>query len=106
MIKTLTLAIAVAGLALASSKTYRIDLSQAAQLGDMELAPGSYKVTVVDDQKAIITNGKMHGEAPVKVETAPTKASSTRLRFNIANGKTKLDAIFIGGSTTELVFAE
>jgi len=105
MTKRLLLVFAIVGLAVASAKTYTIDLLQPAVLGTMQLDPGTYKVDVVD-QKAVITNGKMHGEAPVKVETADTKYSTTTVRFSNADGKMHLQEIHVGGSKTKLVFAE
>ena len=105
MTKRLLLVFAIAGLAVASAKSYSITLSQPAVLGDMQLAPGDYKVEVVD-QKAVISNGKMHGEAPVKVETADTKYNATSVRLDNEGGKMHLQEIHIGGSKTKLVFAE
>lgn len=105
MMKRLLLVFAIVGLAVASTKTYTITLLQPAVLGDMQLAPGDYKVEVVD-QKAIIRNGKMHGEAPVKVEEADTKYNSTSVRLDNSGGKMHLQEIHIGGSKTKLVFAE
>jgi len=105
MTKRLLLVFAIAGLAVASAKTYSVTLSLPAVLGDMQLAPGDYKVEVVD-QKAIITNGKMHGEAPVKVETADMKYNSTTVRLSNDGGKMHVQEIHIGGSTTKLVFSE
>jgi len=105
MTKRLLLVFAIAGLAVASAKTYTINLFQPAVLGDMQLAPGTYNVEVVD-QKAVISNGKMHGEAPVKVETADTKYTTTTVRFNSADGKMHLQEIHVGGSKMKLVFAE
>jgi hypothetical protein len=105
MTKRLLLVFAIVGLAVASAKTYTIDLLQPAVLGNMQLDPGTYKVDVVD-QKAVITNGRMHGEAPVKVETADTKYSTTTVRFSNADGKMHLQEIHVGGSKTKLVFAE
>ena len=105
MIKRLLLVFAIVGLAVASAKTYSITLTQAAVLGDMQLAPGDYKVEVVD-QKAVITNGKMHGEAPVKVETADNKYNTTAVRLDNQGGKMHVQEIHIGGSKTKLVFSE
>ena len=105
MTKRLLLVFAIAGLAVASAKSYSITLPQPAVLGGMQLAPGTYKVDVVD-QKAIITNGKMHGEAPVRVETADNKYNTTTLRFSNGDGKMHLQEIHVGGSKTKLVFTE
>jgi len=105
MTKRLLLVFAIVGLAVASAKTYTVILPQAAVLGDMQLAPGTYSVEVVD-MKALIHNGKMHGEAPVKVETADNKYSTTTVRLNNEEGKMHLQEIHIGGSKTKLVFEE
>ena len=105
MTKRLLLVFAIVGLAVASAKTYSITLTQPAVLGDMQLAPGDYKVEVVD-QKAVITNGKMHGEAPVKVETADNKYYTTAVRLDNQGGKMHVQEIHIGGSKMKLVFSE
>ena len=105
MTKRLLLVFAVAALAVASAKTYTINLLRPAVLGDMQLAPGTYNVDVVD-QKAVISNGKMHGEAPVKMETSDMKYGTTSVVFSQADGKLHVQEIHIGGSKTKLVFAE
>ena len=99
------LVFALVGLAVASAKPFKIILPQAAVLGNMQLDPGTYSVDVVD-QKAVITNGKMHGEAPVKRKTVDTKYTTTTVRLNNADGKMHLTEIHIGGSKTKLVFSE
>jgi hypothetical protein len=105
MKKILLLVIGVAGLALASQKSYSITLSQPAVLGSMELAPGDYKVDVVD-QKAVIRNGKVQGEAPVKVEDNASKYNTTSVRYANSDGKMRIQEIHVGGSKTKLVFSE
>lgn len=105
MTKKLLLVFAIAGLAVASAKSYTVRLPQAVVLGNMQLDPGTYNVEVVA-QKAVITNGKMHGEAPVKVETAEMKYTTTAVRYSNADGKAHLQEIHIGGSTMKLVFSE
>jgi hypothetical protein len=105
MKKRLLLVFAVAGLAVASAKSYSIDLFQPALLGATELAPGHYSVDVVD-QKAVIRNGRIHGEASVKVENADQKYNTTAVRFTNGDGKMHIQEIHIGGTKTKLVFAE
>jgi hypothetical protein len=105
MKKRLLLVFGVVGLAIASAKSYSIDLFQPALLGATELAPGHYSVDVVD-QKAVIRNGKIHGEAPVKVESVDKKYNTTAVRFTNGDGKMHIQEIHIGGSKTKLVFAE
>lgn len=105
MIRKLVLAFALAGLAVASAKSYSIDLFAPALLGNMELKPGHYSVDIVD-QKAVIRNGKIHGEAPVKVETMEQKYPKTAVRFSVADGRMHIQEIHVGGSTTKIVFME
>lgn len=105
MKKKLLLAISVAGLALASGKSYSITLFQPAMFGGTQLAAGAYKVEV-DGGKAVIRNGKKVCEAPVKVENAENKYDSTAVRFDNADGQMHIQEIHVGGSRTKLVFNE
>jgi hypothetical protein len=107
MKKNILLAIGVAALAVAgaSAKSYSVTLYEPAVLGNMTLKAGDYKVEV-NDQKAVLTNGKTRCEAPVKVESADMKYSSTTVRFGNGDGKMHVQEIHIGGSKTKLVFNE
>jgi hypothetical protein len=96
---------AIAGLVIASAKSYSVDLFQPSQLGGMQLTPGHYTVEVVD-QKAVLRGGKVKCEAPVKVEDADRKFNTTSVRFDNADGKMRIQEIHIGGSKTKLVFTE
>ena len=89
--------------AVASAKTYTVNLYQAAAFGEVELAPGQYKVEV-NEGKAVIRNGKVHGESAVKVEDGTDKFDRTTIRFDNAGGKTKIQEIRLGGTRTKLVF--
>ena len=103
------LAIGLAALAIANAnaktKAYSIELFEPAMLGNKTLAPGEYKVEV-DGDKAVLRNGKSESEAPVKVESAGSKYTSTAVRFSNADGKMRIQEIHIGGSSTKLVFNE
>lgn len=104
MTRRLLVAFAVAALAVASAKTtYSVDLFQTAMLGSTELAPGHYSVEV-NDQKAMVRNGKYHGEAPVKMESADTKYDRTAVVLINEGGQMHIQEIHIGGSKTKLVF--
>jgi hypothetical protein len=105
MRKRLLFAFAIGGLAIASAKSYSIDLFQPALLGDTQLAPGHYSVDVTE-QKAVVRNGKVHGEAPVKVQMMDQKYPTTTVLFNNGDGKMHIQEIHVGGTTTKLVFAE
>ncbi|MBZ5575262.1 MAG: hypothetical protein LAP40_01725 [Acidobacteriia bacterium] len=99
------LAISVFGVAVASAKSYSVNLSQPALLGTTELAAGDYKVEV-NDQKAVIRNGKIQTECPVKVESAGNKYNATAVRYSTTDGKMHIQEIHIGGTNTKLVFNE
>jgi hypothetical protein len=101
----LLLAVLAAGLAVAATKTYSIDLFQSTMLGNTELAPGQYTVEVVD-QKAIVRNGRIHGEAPVKMEEADMKYTRTSVVLLNSGGQMHIQEIHVGGTKTKLVFAE
>jgi len=103
--KRLLFSFVLAGLAVASAKTYTVNLFQSAMVGNTELKPGEYKVEVVD-QKAVIRNGKIESQAPVKVETGEAKYDTTTVRFSNADGKMHVQEIRLGGTKTKLVFNE
>jgi hypothetical protein len=96
--------LAAASLMMAASKTYNISLLQPAKIGGVELKAGEYKVEVVDENKAIFRNGKLHGEAAVKLETSDKKYQTTSVRMN---GDTRqVQEIRVGGTKTRMIFTE
>ena len=101
----LLLCLAIAGLAAASAKSYTVSLFEPVMVGKTELKPGDYKVEVVD-QKAIVRNGKVEVQSPVKVENGDTKFSTTSVRVANAGGKMRLVEIRLGGTNTKLVLGE
>jgi hypothetical protein len=106
MIRKVLLSLAVVALAsVAGAKSYTVNLSETAVLGGTELKPGEYKVEVVD-QKAVVRNGKLHGEFPVKVENSDSRYSTTSVRFSNGDGKLHIQEIHVGGTNTKLVFSE
>ena len=105
MKKIALLVIGMAALAAAGTKSYSFELWEPALLGTTTLAPGQYRVEVAD-QKAVIRNGRFHGEAAVKVESGDTKYSTTGVRFTKADGKMHIQEIHVGGTKTKLIFAE
>jgi biopolymer transport protein ExbD len=94
----------LAGLAVASTPSYKVTLPQTVMLGSTELKAGEYKIEV-NDQKAILHNGKVQTESPVKVEENDTKFPSTAVRYVNADGKVRIQEIRIGGTKTRLVFS-
>ena len=95
----------VAGLAVASARSYTVNLFQPSLVGGTELKPGEYKVEV-NDQKAVISKGKIRTESEVKVEEGDTKFDTTTVRYvNAADGKVKIQEIRLGGTKTKIVFS-
>jgi hypothetical protein len=94
----------MAGLAIASARSYTVNLFQPSLVGATELKPGQYKIEV-NENKAVIRQGKVQTESPVKVEEGDTKFDSTVVRYvNSADGKVRIQEIRIGGTKTRLVF--
>jgi len=105
MKRKLALCFAIAGLALANAKTYTVNLYQATMVGKTELKAGEYEVKLVG-QKAMITKGKVHTEADVTVANSEKKYSTTTVVIDNSGGKSRLQEIHLGGTTTKLVVTE
>jgi hypothetical protein len=104
MINKLALSFSVFALAIAgAASTYNVTLYQPSIVNGTELKPGEYKVEVKDNS-AVISKGRQSVQAPVKMETAETKFSSTSVRYSNGDGKYRLQEIRIGGTNTRLVF--
>ena len=94
----------VAGLAVASARSYTVNLFQPSMVGATELKPGEYKLEV-NQSKATIKKGKVETTSDVKVEEGDTKYDTTSVRYvNGADGKVKIQEIRLGGTKTKLVF--
>lgn len=92
----------LAGLALASTKSYTVTFFEPTVIGGTELKAGDYKFEL-QDQKIVIKHGHETTEASVKVETGETKYPSTTVRFGNADGKNKVEEIRVGGTNMKLV---
>jgi hypothetical protein len=105
MTKKLLLAFAIVGLAVASAKTYTVTLYQDSKIGSMDLKAGTYSIEVKEN-KAIIRNGKVQGEADVRVETVDRRFPSTTVRMAQGDGDSmKVEEIRLGGTKEKLVFS-
>jgi hypothetical protein len=103
--KKLLLAFTVAGLALASAKTYTVTLFQPSTVGQTELKPGDYKLEL-REQKAVLKSGKTISEAPVTVENEKSKFGATTVRYRNGDGKYHIQEIRLGGTNMKIVFNE
>ena len=94
----------VAGLAIASARSYTVSLYEKTMVGATELKPGDYKVEVVD-QKAVIHSGKVQTESPVTVQEGNDKFEKTVVRYiTSSDGKSHIQEIRLGGTKTTLLF--
>src|SRR3989442_164087 len=104
MIKRVLFSVATFALAVASAaSSYRITVSHPSYVNGTEMKPGEYRLELKENT-VVIKNGKQTIEAPVKVETTDRKSPATSVRYSNENGKTVVDEIRLGGTTTKLVF--
>jgi hypothetical protein len=101
MKKKLLLCLTTISLAVASAATQELTLSQKVWAGSNELKPGTYKVAVEGD-KITFTKGKTVVEAPVTASTTEKKNKLT----TYTSVDSKIKELFIGGTTTKVVFGE
>ena len=86
-----------------AAKPYEVILSNPAQVSGTELKPGTYKVDVTGD-KVMIRGAKQSVECSVKVEENEQKYSATTVRYNLVDGKYRVNEIHLGGTNMKLVF--
>jgi hypothetical protein len=97
---------AVLGLSLASAKSYEISVDTVSKVGDIQLQPGAYKVTL-DGSKVKFTdeNSGKSVEATGTVETtAKSKFDATSVETEQKNGATVVHEIDLGGTRTNIKF--
>ena len=102
MKKILVLFVVLGLTAIASAKSYSITLFEPSIIGGAELKPGDYTLEL-KDEKVVIRKGKQMGEAPVKVETADSKYSTTTVRYRNGDGKYRIQEIHLGGTNMRLL---
>jgi hypothetical protein len=86
----------------ASAKSYTVDVFVPMVLSGTELKPGSYTLDL-NENKITVKKGKLAVEAGVKVETAESRVSSTKIRCEDIGGKYHIREIQLGGTNTKLV---
>jgi hypothetical protein len=102
MKKALLFVCLLAGMALASTKSFTVTLFEPATIGGTELKAGDYRCEL-QDQKIVIKRGHQTTEAAVKVESGDAKYSSTTVRYANADGKNKVQEIRVGGTNMKIV---
>lgn len=100
MVKKSIIGFAFFALAIASAaNSYSVTFFQPVVVNGTTLKPGAYRVQV-NENTAVIKQGKTVAEAPVKVENNDNKYPSTSVRL-IGN---QVEEIRVGGTHTKLVF--
>jgi hypothetical protein len=92
----------LAGMAFASAKSFTVTFLVPSTIGGTELQAGDYRFEL-QDQKILIKHGRQTTEAAVKVETGDAKYPATSVRYDLANGKNKVEEIQVGGTKMKLV---
>jgi len=102
MKKALLLMGLVAGIALASTKSFTVTLYEPSVIGGTELKAGDYNCEL-RDQKLVIKHGRQTTETAVKIENSEAKYASTSVRYDTGDGKSKVQEIRVGGTNMKLV---
>jgi hypothetical protein len=92
------------GIATAAS-TYHVKIADPTWVGQNELKPGDYNVTV-DAGKVTFKMGKNVVEAPAKIETSASKFSDTQLSTKSVNGQSQLKELDLGGTKSKITFGD
>jgi hypothetical protein len=100
----LMFAILALGVASAAPKTLHMTLGQTAWVGETQLQPGDYKVSIQAD-KAILILGKKQIELPAKMESNSRTFDSNRVVITDASTRPTLQEIDFGGTNTRIVFS-
>ena len=97
--------VAVAG-NVAKLGTYQFNLSRPAAVNGSMLQPGVYKLVVRDTMAFVTAHDGRTMQAPVKIESAPSKFDTTAVTIDVRDGKPVVSEIDLGGSKTKLLFAQ
>ncbi len=99
----LVVSLALAGAAIASAAQHRVTLFEESIVNGTTLKPGDYKL-VIEGDKAMLSRAGQKVEAPVSVQKADAKYSTTSVRYNSGGGKQRVQEIRLGGTDTKVVF--
>ncbi len=89
------------GIATAAS-SYHVRIADPTWVGQSELKPGDYQVTV-DGDKVTFKQGKKVVAVTAKVETSASKFSDTQLDIRTENGQPKLKELDLGGTKSKIM---
>ena len=89
-------------LATANAKTYSVTLFRPTVVAGTELKAGTYDIDV-KDSSVVIKDGKTPITVPARLEQVDTKYPATSVRYQISEGKNKLQEIRLGDTKMKLV---
>lgn len=95
-------AFAMSTVALASAKTYQVDIQEAAKAGNVELQPGQYKLKVEGSQAIFTDSHNKSFTVPAKVENVDRKFPYTSIESANQGGTDTIQAIDLGDSRTQV----
>ena len=95
----------LAGVSIASAKTYKITIFDPSVVAGVQLKPGDYRLNV-DGSKAVFIDDreKTVAEATVTVENSTKKVPATSVVTKQVGGKNQIESISLGGTTIKLEF--
>jgi hypothetical protein len=96
-------AISVA-LAAAGGSRFTVTIGEQAEIGAQSVKPGEYRVEV-EGNKATLKSAGTSVETGVRVVEGDAKFPRTAVRYNLVEGKYRLEQIQIGGTKTTLIFS-
>jgi hypothetical protein len=85
----------------AAAGTYKVQIFQDSVIDGKQVKAGNYKIEM-ENNTAVLKQGKQAVELPARAETAPNKFSTTEIRYTNSNN---LQEICIGGTATRIVFS-
>ncbi len=90
------------GLAMASAKSYTVNIFEPAVLAGQELKAGEYKLELTGN-KMTLKAGKQVAESNVTVENLPSPNPTTSMKMDTTAGKPQIKEIRLGGTKMKLV---
>ncbi len=101
--KKLILTFAIAGLSLASAKSYDLTLYSPVNIGASTIKSGMYRLELKGD-RVVLKDGNRADEFPVQVQNDSGKFDRTSLTVSSASGTPQIQEIHLGGTNLKLVF--
>ena len=99
------IALALAGVSIASAKTYSITLSEPYVMGSTTVKPGDYHLKLQGSEALLLTeSNKTAAEAPVKVEDQTKKFDETAVISTTVGNQRRIEDIELGGTRMKLKF--